>query len=217
VAAGLTWAWTRGSSPSRRRHLGTVLAAFACVPVAVYLASYSIFFLQHGAALGDFVLLQARMLTHNLSYSELPPGRSSPVTWPLLIRPVRYFPQPGTVPAVGETRRIVAVGNPVLWWGFLAALPVLGWRLWRRPRWQDVLVVGTYSALYLPWFLPARAEFAFYMLPAVPLMALGVMAALRTLPRPVLVPASVAVACSAAAVAVALLPIWLGLAGGRIL
>jgi hypothetical protein len=45
---------------------------------------------------------------------------------------------------------VVLVGNPLLWWGFLAALPLLVYRVARYRRWQELVVVGGYLLLYGP-------------------------------------------------------------------
>jgi dolichyl-phosphate-mannose-protein mannosyltransferase len=114
------------------------------------------------------------------------PEASLPITWPLLAHPVRYLSEEAL------SRQLLLVGNPVLWWGFLAALPFLVYRVARRRTWQEVVVLAGYGLLYGPWLVVPRTRFLFFMLPAVPFTALGLVAVLRSAPA--------AVACG---------PVWL--------
>jgi dolichyl-phosphate-mannose--protein O-mannosyl transferase len=131
------------------------------------------------------------------------------LSWPFLTHPIRYYPAPGprVGPAGGE---IWLIGNPVLWWGFLAAIPVLLAKATRR-RWKEIVILGSYLALFAPWMFLGRKQFLFYMLPAVPFMCLGVVAALHALPRRLRLRCATAFAALACAAAAAYLPVWLGL------
>ncbi len=52
----------------------------------------------------------------------------SPWTWPLLLHPVRYLEEMRD----GSSSVVMALGNPVLWWGFLLLLPVALVQIVRR-------------------------------------------------------------------------------------
>lgn len=39
-------------------------------------------------------------------------------------------------------RQVVLVGNPLVWWGFLAGLPVLVYRVVRHRTWPEVVVLA---------------------------------------------------------------------------
>ena len=158
----------RGGGRSRAASAGTLLASFTLVPLLVYLLSYGAFFTQHGPAFGDFVRLQIDMLRYQGHHLRVQPENSAPWTWPLLLHPIQYF----AVVRNGDASRIVALGNPVLWWGFLASLPVAAFTLLRHPTWRDALIFGGYGAMFLPWLAVPRSQFIFYMLPAVPFMCL---------------------------------------------
>src|SRR4029453_4695552 len=128
---------------------------------------------------------------------------SAPISWPLLARPIRY---------IGDgagTREVVLVGNPLLWWGFLAALPLLVYRVARYRRWQELVVLGGYLLLYGPWLVIPRTTFLFCMLPAVPFMALGLVAVLGSLPGPSPRRVGLAIGATAVIVAAAYVPVWL--------
>ncbi len=122
--------------------------------------------------------------------------RAEPWTWPVMGRPIAYYyescPDEPTREELGEcevepgqSAEVLALGNPALWWGFLALLPLLTAAMGRRhgPTW---VLAGFYGGLVVPWLLVARPAFFFYMAPSVPFMALGVGAAmgrLRERPR----------------------------------
>jgi dolichyl-phosphate-mannose--protein O-mannosyl transferase len=195
--------------PRDGRRLRTIVASFVVLPVLVYLAAYVMWFAQNGVDIPRFAALQWRMLAHQLHHGTAQPENSAALSWPFLAHPIRYYPPPS--PSVGaRPPEIWLVGNPVLWWGFLAAMPVLLVKAARR-RWKEIVIVGSYLALFVPWIFLGRTQFLFYMLPAVPFMCLGVVAAIRALPRRLRLRCATAFAALACAAAVAYLPVWLGL------
>lgn len=208
LAAGVTaWALRRNQGAPRDRGR-TVILAFAAVPLAVYLASYSEFFVQHPVDVLGFVRLQAHMLGGMTQVGTQP--QNSPFwSWPLLAHPITYWPASGRPSASGT---IVAVGNVALFWGFLAALPLLVRRAIRPGATDLRLILGFYAAMLLPWVVIPRPQFITYVLPCVPFMALGLTAALREIRshawRTGLVGAAVAAQTIALA---AFLPVWLDL------
>ena len=202
------WAFSgnRRGGRSGLGSVGTLVASFAVVPLGVYLLSYGSFFVQHGLAIHDFITLQLRMLRYQQDHHRFQPENSRPWTWPLLLDPIRYF-RAGAGSAVTTG---VALGNPALWWGFLALLPLGLSTIARRPTWRDALSFGGYLAMYLPWLLVPRSQFLFYMLPALPFMCLGVAAILRALPRRVAPAAGVVCVVITTLSAVLYLPAWTG-------
>jgi dolichyl-phosphate-mannose--protein O-mannosyl transferase len=208
---GLAWALSLAGfldrSASRRMRLFTTLGAFVVAPAAVYVASYFQFFLQNGPDIAGFLTLQWDMFQFHAHHVISAPARSQPWTWPLLLKPLRYFPPLGT-PADGP--EILALGNPVLWWGFLLGLPLLFVRALKRD-WDAELALAGYAVCFLPWFVAQRTEFVFYMLPAVPFMCIGLVVALRALPGRVRNPAGVGVGSATVLAAAAFAPLWLDL------
>lgn len=187
--------------------LGTVAASFVLAPALVYLVSYGAFFYQHGPDVGGFLTLQVRMLQYQLGHIKVQPENSLPLTWPVLLHPIQYFRAPGA----GVTREIFALGNPALWWTFLALLPAAFFAVARRPTWQDAVAFGGYAAMLLPWLAVRRSEFFFYMLPAVPFMCLALVTVLRRLPARVARIAGPGLAGLAVITAALFAPVWLGL------
>jgi dolichyl-phosphate-mannose-protein mannosyltransferase len=197
---------------SRLTSLGTVAASFLLVPIGVYLVSYGAFFYQHGLAIHDFLILQLRMLQFHEHHTQVQPENSLPWTWPFLLHPIQYW----NGDRGSSVQRIVALGNPVIWWGLLALLPVAIFNAIRRPAWQDAIVFGGYASMYVPWLFVGRTQFIFYMLPAVPFMCLGIISALRGLPLGIARASGVAFGAAAVIVGAAFAPIWLGLRIGPV-
>jgi dolichyl-phosphate-mannose-protein mannosyltransferase len=96
----------------------------------------------------------------------------------------------------------VLVGNPLVWWGFLGALPLLVYRVVRHRVWPEAVILGGYVLLYRPWLVIPRTRFLFYMLPVVPFMALS-------LPDPSSRRLMAVVGVAAVLAAVAYAPVWL--------
>lgn len=191
---------------SRAREAATIVLSLAVVPLLVYLLSYGAFFSQHGFAVHDFVTLQIRMLQYQEHHLKVQPENSRPWTWPLLLHPIQYFAETrGT-----SVSKIVALGNPVLWWGFLLSLPVAAFTALRRPRWQEAVAFGGYAAMFLPWLLVPRSQFIFYMLPAVPFMCLCLAATLRRLPGRWSRGVGMTFAAATIVVGLAYAPVWTG-------
>ena len=210
LAVLLCAAWSlRRDGPrdrSRAREVATIVLSLAVVPLLVYLVSYGAFFSQHGFAVHDFVTLQIRMLQYQEHHLKVQPENSRPWTWPLLLHPIQYFAD-----ARGSSvSEIVALGNPVLWWGFLLSLPVAAFTALRRPRWQEAVAFGGYVAMFLPWLLVSRSQFIFYMLPAVPFMCLCLAATLRRLPGGWSRGVGMAFAAATIVVGLAYAPVWTG-------
>jgi dolichyl-phosphate-mannose--protein O-mannosyl transferase len=105
----------------------------------------------------------------------------------------------------------MALVTPVIWWGFLLLLPVAIVDVVRRPTWRHALIFGGYLALFLPWFYIGRSQFIFYMLPAVPLMCLGICSALRSVPAKASTWSAGTMATAVVVAAALYMPLWLGL------
>jgi dolichyl-phosphate-mannose--protein O-mannosyl transferase len=192
-----------------RRPSRAIVLSLVVVPAAVYLLAYFPFWLAHGPDVIDFVRLQGHMLARQLGTTSANPLASSPLSWPPMLEPLVAYPTT-TAPIPRGAVRIVAVGNPVLWWGFLAGLGPLIWAAVRQADRGARIAMASYLSLWAPWLVFGRTEYFFYMTPAVPFMAIGLVAAIRTLPsmrRGI----AVALASLAGAGAIAFAPVWLGI------
>jgi len=165
-----------------------------------------------GAWVRELAARQAEMLAFHLGLDAAHSSASPAWSWFLGQRPVVLFHEPVTG---GAVREIVALVNPVIWLPALgasvaAAVTVIRTRSGVIPE----LVIGlTVFGTYLPWLLLSsdRSQvFAYYALPTLPFLAVGLGWAISRLPAPAgraLAGALAAVALAAVAVAVFIL--WL--------
>jgi dolichyl-phosphate-mannose--protein O-mannosyl transferase len=173
---GLTWLaicwrvidlWRRDQDAAGREAILPFLlwtpVAMALVPAAVYLASFSHFFLT-GHDWANFVALHRDMLTYHRELGVVHSNSSWWWEWPLALRPVWYYVNEGL-----ETGSyIIANGNLLLYWPMVVAVLWLAIDWWgRRPAALWVLLIGFFGQ-WLPWALSPRGTFIYHFLPAVP-------------------------------------------------
>jgi dolichyl-phosphate-mannose--protein O-mannosyl transferase len=103
------------------------------------------------------------------------PYYARPWGWIILWRPISfYFQDVGA-----EMRQVLAIGNPMIFWGSAIAIPYLAYA-WRRFRdWRAGFIFMGFAFQYVPWFFVARPTFFFYIAPATPFMVLAVVYLLR--------------------------------------
>jgi len=193
--------------PARRdrRALLNAAIAFALVPLAVYVATYAGHF-AHGLGPGGWLRLQRDMFDYHREFRVDHPSDSSPLTWLWLQRPVSY----GSQHAPGRIAIDLALGNVVLWWAFLASLPVLLMTWWKTRDRTVELVLLAWASLHLVWLVILRPGFLYYLTPLVPFMAVGVTWAAREVATRWRVGRAVPVVVVVAAIVVFVLylPVW---------
>jgi len=112
------------------------------------------------------------------------PYQSHPLGWLVLNRPVGIDAQLDLPPGEGGCdaaadstclRQVLALGNPVLWWGGVAALVAsVGYWVLRRD-WRFAVPVLGVAATWLPWFrYDDRPIFLFYAVALVPFTCIAV-------------------------------------------
>ena len=104
------------------------------------------------------------------------PYRSDPLSWVVMGRPTSFFYEsPKGCGASQCSQEILALGNPLIWWfGTIALAALIGYFIARRDR-TSGLILLTFAAGYLPWFLfPDRTMFTFYAIVLLPFMILAI-------------------------------------------
>jgi dolichyl-phosphate-mannose--protein O-mannosyl transferase len=124
-----------------------------------------------------------------------------------LLQPIRYF----SGASAPRDREVLALGNPVFWWGFLALLPLQAYTLARNRRWQDAVGIGGYLALWAPWLFLGRTKYIYYMVPCVPFMALSCVSAIRGVPGPWAKWVGIGFGTACTVAGLAFLPMWIDL------
>ncbi|HMK93566.1 MAG TPA: hypothetical protein VK576_11245, partial [Thermoleophilia bacterium] len=155
------------------------LALAACLiglPLLVYLASYADYFAS-GHTVGQWLHLQGHMATFNLHVRGSSDMASAPASWIFDVSPIWYrwgLTQSGV-------RGLIGIGNPLLWWGAVAAFVTLLWAAWRRRDGRLAVAPLLVAVLYLPWLATSRQTYIYYLTPVVPFLAILVAAALARL------------------------------------
>jgi dolichyl-phosphate-mannose-protein mannosyltransferase len=193
--------WTGRPFARPWRLLGGVAGAVVIVPAAVYVASYAGWFANFPetrigqercpaadecpVSVPDLAAAWRQEQRDILRFHRLldadHPYRAPASTWPILARPVAYyyescaserFAEGTCVVERGNVAEILAIGNPAIWWPALLAYLLLAFfATWRRD-WRAWALLAFLLAQYLPWLLPPRPVFFFYMTPVVPFIVL---------------------------------------------
>jgi dolichyl-phosphate-mannose--protein O-mannosyl transferase len=171
-----------------RREAWVLVAAFAIVPAAVYVAAaipgvdgrVLAVPWDYDAWPRAFLRWQQRILTFGVDLEGEYPYASPGWSWPLLRRPVVYALETEG----GAYRHVLALGNPAIWWASIPAVAACAvWWVRRRGPAEAVVVAGV-AAGYL-WWIPATVSrpfsFIFYITPALPFMCLALAVASRRL------------------------------------
>jgi len=120
--------------------------------------------------------LHRAMIAENNSLVGTTHVGSSPwFTWPIMKHPMSYWVSDPTHPSSGI---VLLLGNPLVWWGSLAA-SLAGWLLFflRRSRWKahrDALAIltGAYLLNFLPFAAIQRLMFLYHYLFALVVLCL---------------------------------------------
>lgn len=199
----------RRASGVRHPWVGTVmrdglpaLAALILTAVTVYLSSWSGWLASDSAYGRQWAAQNAHpfsfvpdalvsLVKYNLDAYRFHVGltsphayQSQPAGWLVLARPVSFFfASPGkgvdgcTVDKCAQ--EVLALGNPVLWWGSVLALALMAWLAVSRLDWRPAAALVGVGAGWLPWFNYAnRTMFSFYATAFAPFVAMAVALAL---------------------------------------
>ena len=161
-----------------------ILLFLVLVPLAVYLASYARWFADNGIDLGAWFRVQAGMLDYSINLRATHPYASAAWKWLFLIRPVSYYYTCTTHAANGacsQSAEILALGNPLIFWGSFVTVPLTVVMGLKRRDWVAGLIATAFFVQYVPWFFVARTSFVFYMAPLTPFMVLALVYVLRDL------------------------------------
>jgi dolichyl-phosphate-mannose-protein mannosyltransferase len=144
---------------------------------------------QHPAAHGwGWVPDALRSLWHyhgemwhfNVTLHTPHPYMANPWGWTILARPTAFYYETvtqghGGCSVAQCSQAVLALGNPLIWWGGTLALAVLAFR-WALSRdWRAGAIATGFGAGWLPWFLyQDRTIFQFYAVAFVPWVVLAV-------------------------------------------
>lgn len=164
--------WQRGA-----RMIGVAAVALGVIPLAVYYTSY-IPFLRCLPHAPDWLSLegarqvwksQVDMYDYHAKLKSTHAFQSAFFTWPLILKPLWLYVSDAQAPLRSS---ITLMGNPLVWWGGLAGVIALFGRHLQWPSRDRIWLLGSITALYLPWAGIARASFIYHYYPVVPFLIL---------------------------------------------
>ena len=163
--------------------IGGGVAFFVVVPVAIYLAGYLPYVWRDPSfGLADWWECQLSMFRYHSQLVATHSFESRWYTWPLMLRPVWYYMGSGL--PQGTYASIAVLGNPVVWWGGLAALLAVGRRiLCGKGSRRGAFVWVLFLAQLLPWVLVTRCTFLYHYFPSLGFTLLALLLWLARLER----------------------------------
>ena len=110
---------------------------------------------------------------------------SNPLSWPFMTRPTSfYYETPEGCGADSCSSTVLAVGNPIIWWAALLAIPYQLWRWIAARDWRSGAVLVGIAAGWVPWMLYLdRTIFTFYTVVYVPVLVMAVTLTLGAIAR----------------------------------
>jgi dolichyl-phosphate-mannose-protein mannosyltransferase len=177
AAPGRWWQRTlREEGPS-------IFVGLVLVPVLIYVVSYAGRLEGEvlaapwgdGSWVQSLIDRQDYMLSTHLNLEANHAYQSPAWSWILVKRPVSYFYEQTEA---GESKEVLALGNPFVWWVSIAAMAFVAYRWIRRRdlRGPEGIILAGFIVNYLPWLAQPTdrpAVFIFYLLPTVPFMCLA--------------------------------------------
>ncbi|HYK53634.1 MAG TPA: phospholipid carrier-dependent glycosyltransferase [Candidatus Eremiobacteraceae bacterium] len=117
--------------------------------------------------------LQYQMYHYHTSLTATHIYSSKWWTWPLELRPVSYYYDPGTAKPpnqiVGE---IVSIANPAVWWAGIITVPWAAYLAWRERHKGIALLVASYLIEWVPWAASPRIDFMYNFFPNLAIICL---------------------------------------------
>jgi dolichyl-phosphate-mannose--protein O-mannosyl transferase len=167
-----------------------LVLAFVLIPTVVYVVTYLPWLHHFDWKVSAFFDQQLRIAKYHLfvlkteaidpATGALTPthyGYSRPWTWLWMKRPLPLTWQDDGP----RIRDLLAIGNPVVFWGSFWSLPYLAFAWWRKRDWVPGFVLLAILLQYLPWVWVSRPQFFFYVAPFTPFLVLALVYMARDL------------------------------------
>ena len=106
--------------------------------------------------------------------------QSNPLSWPFMTRPTSFSYESikdGSLgcPTDHCAQEVLALGNPIIWWAALLAIPYQLWNWLSNRDWRSGAVLAGIIAGWFPWLLYLdRTIFTFYTVAYVPFVVMAV-------------------------------------------
>ncbi|MBE1441697.1 glycosyltransferase family 39 protein [Paenibacillus sp. OAS669] len=174
---GLLAEWKHIRNVFPRRTLVTLavcIVFYILIPMVTYVLSYIPFMLVPGTGhgLAEVWSYQKQMLDYHSQLKGTHPFSSSWWQWPVMSRPVWYYGATELPP--GTISSIVAIGNPLVWWGGFLAILLFVFRMIKSREATVIFIVIAFFSQYIPWMFVPRMTFIYHYFGMVPFSILAV-------------------------------------------
>lgn len=181
--ATISWNWY-SATPKKQNSFGWLLGrlfmlGIAClvIPLAVYVGSYSLMFLQ-GKDFNHFIQLHQQIWWYQTTLEATHNYQSRPWQWFFNLKPVWYH----VTYQDGLVGNIYAFGNPLLQWiGVSVVFLFLGtmisklftknWNFFKENQ-SILFIFFLYIIVWVPWQLSPRIMFYYHYAPAIPFLCI---------------------------------------------
>ncbi|NIK76929.1 Gpi18-like mannosyltransferase/predicted membrane-bound dolichyl-phosphate-mannose-protein mannosyltransferase [Paenibacillus castaneae] len=149
------------------------LVFYIVIPIAIYALSYIpvLTVMSEGYTVKSLIDYQKHMFSYHSNLVSTHPFSSSWWEWPFMKRPVWYY-SGDNLPA-GLKSTIVAMGNPIIWWGGILAMLATIWISIKRSDKAIYTIWIAFLAQYIPWMLVTRLTFLYHYFAMVPFIILS--------------------------------------------
>jgi dolichyl-phosphate-mannose-protein mannosyltransferase len=156
----------RGPDAARRRRITGAVALVWSMAAIFYLAVFIPHYLiRWWGGIADLFNYYSRVIWYEGSLTGVTHPYASPWwSWPLMLRPVAYWQH---FPKVGDVATIWGAGNPLTWWGALAAITITAVRAIERPNLSRAFLVIGYLSYFVIWIPVERILFLYHYMPSV--------------------------------------------------
>lgn len=144
------------------------LIYFALVPPAVYLLSYTHYFLM-GYQWNDFLELHRQIWWYQTNLKATHDYSSPWWSWPLNLYPIWYYVEYQK----NNIANIFASGNPVVFWVGSVSILLTLWQAVKQRSVNLLIIVLGFFIFWLPWALSPRIMFLYHFSPSVPFLSLS--------------------------------------------
>ncbi len=154
--------------------LGEGTLFFVVIPLIFYTSVYLLFpnnQVTKTTSLGRIVTQTSEMYKYH-SELERPHFFSSKwYTWPISYKPVWYYTQKASSESHGT---ICGVGNIIIWWLSLIAVPYLIYRIIKKKDYNSLYLIIAIMSLWLPYIFIGRVMFLYHYFPVLPFIMLAI-------------------------------------------
>ncbi len=152
--------------------LGMCAIFFIAIPIIIYILSYIPFIMCNGQSFDSIWQNQIGMLSYHQGVNATHPFMSHWYEWPFMIKPMFYYEGGSALAAAGDAAKIVAMGNPAVWWtGIVTFFMGIYLAVRRKDNYMAIVYIAI-CCQYFVWIFVSRTVFIYHFYSTVPFLIL---------------------------------------------